>query len=113
MTSDIYIDRLLCMCDSSQLDRLYIASCLFPSGCGTDLAVAEVLVVLHIREQDAAQLLDAVGPRLAVEGLLPVCAVHVLVHPASSLPPLCIPARHADAMQQRRPDGSNAKLSLH
>ena len=58
----------------------------------THLTITKIIVILYIGEQDVAQLGDAVAARLAVEGLLPVCAVHVLIHPAAPLPPLCISA---------------------
>ena len=58
----------------------------------TDLAVAQVIVVLYIGQQDAAQLLQAVASCFMIERLLPVGAQHVLVHPTPPFSPLGIPA---------------------
>ena len=60
----------------------------------TDLAVAQVIVILYISEQDAAQLLQAVASRFMIEGLLPIGAQHILVHPPPPLSPLRVPAEH-------------------
>lgn len=56
------------------------------------LAVAQIVVVLYIGKQNAAQLLQVVTAGLVVEGLLAVSAHHILVNPASPLSPLGVPA---------------------
>ncbi len=65
---------------------------------GADLTVAQVMVVLNISQQDIAQLLGVMTAWFTEEGLLPVCPVHVLVHPTSPFPPFGISAGHAHVL---------------
>ena len=53
------------------------------------------MVVLNVSQQDVAQLLGVMTARFTEEGLLPVCPVHVLVHPTSPFLPFGISAGHA------------------